>query len=86
MIIFMFTYTEDLYVALQLENGQNLRNLLRESRSLDNFTHFAKSRGKISLMSSQRLLSIALGIARGMGYLEENRVKIATSNYIEALT
>uniref|UniRef100_A0A915KY08 Protein kinase domain-containing protein n=1 Tax=Romanomermis culicivorax TaxID=13658 RepID=A0A915KY08_ROMCU len=65
---------DDLYVAMQLENGQNLRNLLRESRSLDNFSQYAKSRGKISLMSAQRLLSIALGVCRGMGYLEDNKV------------
>lgn len=68
---------------MQLESGPNLRNLLRESRSIENFLQYAKAHGRISLMSSQRLLSIMLGVARGMGYLEENKVSTFSILHVE---
>lgn len=69
-------FLDVLYACLQLETGPNLRNMLRESRSLDQFMQYTNARGRLSLMSPQRLLNIILGIARGMGHLEESQVRL----------
>ena len=50
--------------------GMNLKELLLNSRALNNYPSYASKEQRFSTLHEAQAIDIALGVARGMAYLQ----------------